>query len=192
MRTVRDLLIQRAARLQEWPALTAPGWGTLRYPAFRNRVDAVALGLMAAGAPVGAPRWCALGAPWDWIAEVACASCGLRWSPAGAAVPPEILGGPAFNAEAGRQPYHDRERQVLADTPFSGALTHGELLARLARANRRLGWDHTTEVRLPLRDLATPEVRAALWSALFAGAHAVLDTAPADWRSEAFQGILQA
>jgi hypothetical protein len=192
VQTIRDLLIQRAARLQEWPALTAPGWGTLRYPALRNRVEGVGLGLMANAAPVGAAFSCATGGPWDWAAEVACACCGLTWDPAGAPVPPAVLGGPAFNSEDGRQPYHDREHDLDTGTPLAGGLDHGELLRRLARLNRALGWDHTTEVRLPLRDLATPEVRAALWSALFAGAHAVLDTAPADWRSEAFQGILQA
>jgi hypothetical protein len=191
VRTVRDLLIQRAARLQEWPALTAPGWGTLRYPAWRNRVEGVGLGLMADAAPVGSACFSATGGPGDWAAEVACACCGLVWDPAGTRVPAAILGGPDFNSEDGRQPYHDREHDLDADTPLAGGLDHAELLLRLARLNRALGWDHTTEVRLPLAGLATPEVRAALWSALYAGAHAVLQTAPADWQGEAFRGIFQ-
>ena len=180
MRTVRDLLIQRAARLQEWPALSAPGWGTLRYPAWRNRVEGVALGLMAGEPPVGSPFFSATGGPWDWAAEVACACCGLAWDPAGAPVPAEVLGGPAFNSEDGRQPYHDREHDLDGDTLLAGALNHEELLRRLARLNRVLGWDHTTAVRLSQAGLAAPEVRAALWSALYAGAHAVLGGMAAD------------
>jgi hypothetical protein len=189
--TLRALLIQRAARLQEWPALTAPGWGTLRYPAFRNRVEGVALGLMASGPAVGSAAHSGTGGPWDWAAEAACACCGLVWSPAGPPVPAPVLGGVDFNAEAGRQPYHDRERQVLADTPFSGALTHGQLLARLARANRQLGWDHETEVLLPLDRLGTAAIRGALWSALFAGAHAILSPGPVPaWTPEPFAALL--
>ena len=77
-------MIQRAARLQEWPALTAPDWGPLRYPAFRNRVEGVALGLMAGAPAVGTPLFSATGGPWDWACEVACACCGLVWHPDGA------------------------------------------------------------------------------------------------------------
>jgi hypothetical protein len=191
METLRALLLQRAARLQEWPAITAPGWGTLRYPALRNRVDGVALGLMAAGLPVGTRLGGALGGPWDWIAELACACCGLAWVAGGAPVPPEILGGPAFNAEAGRQPYHDRERLVGADTPFTPGRTHGDLLLLLARGNRRLGWDHETEVRVPLDPGGTPGVRGALWSALYAGAHAILvPGAATSWDPKPYEDLL--
>ena len=172
--TLRLLLIQRAARLQEQPALTAPGWGTLRYPAFRNRVEGVALGLMAGAPKLGAAIFSATGTPWDWASEVACACCGLVWSPAGAPVPPDILGGPRFNDEAGRQAYHDRDHALEDTTPLGGGLDHGELLARLRRLNGRLGWDHATEITLPLERLGTPELRGALWSALYGGSHAVL------------------
>jgi hypothetical protein len=191
MDNLRALLIQRAARLQEWPALTVPGWGTLRYPAYRNRVEGVALGLMASGPALGDPHGGARGGPWDWVAELACACCGLAWSPAGAPVPEGILGGPEFNAEAGRQSYHDREHQVLDSTPFTGALTHGELLTRLARANRRLGWDHETEVRLPLDRLDTAAVRGALWCSLYGGSHAILDPGPGTWDAGGFADLLQ-
>jgi hypothetical protein len=47
-------------------------------------------------------------------------------------------------------------------------------MARLRRLNTILGWDHDTRVELPLARLAEPALRAALWSALYAGAHAVL------------------
>jgi hypothetical protein len=190
--TLRALLVQRAARLQEWPALTAPGWGCLAYPAFRNRVEGVALGLMAGNPAVGARVFSATGGPWDWACEVACACCGLVWAPDGAAVAAEILGGPGFNHEAGRQPYHDRDRQVRDDTPCTGALTHGGLLARLARANGGLGWDHQTRVDLPQGALADPAVRGALWCALYAGSHAVLGGAsPGRWDPAPFAGILE-
>jgi len=171
--TLRALLIQRAARLQEQPALTAPGWD-LRYPAFRNRVEGVALGLMAGAPAVGTPVICVTGGPWDWAAEVACACCGLVWSPGGAPVPAGILGGPLFNHEDGRQAYHDREHDLEETTLVAGSLDHGELLRRLRRLNGKLGWDHSTEVILPLAQLGTPELRGALWSALYAGSHAVL------------------
>ena len=49
--TLRDLLIQRAARLQGRPALTAPEWGTLTYAQLRNRAEGVALGLLASSPP---------------------------------------------------------------------------------------------------------------------------------------------
>ena len=68
---LRHLLIQRAARLQERQALTATPWGTLGYPAFRNRVEGVALGLMATEPPPGARLSSATGGPWDWACEVA-------------------------------------------------------------------------------------------------------------------------
>jgi len=183
--TLRALLIQRAARLQEWPALTAPGWGTLGYPAFRNRVEGVALGLMA-GAP--GPVFSRGAGPWDWACEVACAACGRLWDTAGT-VDPAILGGPRFNSDEGRQPYHDCDPDPGA--PFVGTLTHAELLARLRRLNGRLGWDHTSEVTLPLAALHTEEARGALWSALYAGAHAIVVPGTArDWDPVAFRGLL--
>jgi hypothetical protein len=170
--TLRDLLIQRAARLQDRPALTTPDWGTLSYAQLRNRAEGVALGLLAGES---APAWFSTtGTAWDWMAELAAAASGLAWDPAGEAVPAEVLGGPRFNDEGGRGPYHDREHVVQASTPFTAAWTHGELMARLRRLNVQLGWDHDTVVELPLARLGDAVVRAALWSALYAGGHAVL------------------
>ncbi len=200
--TLRDLLIQRAARLQDRPALTAPGWGTLSYAQLRNRAEGVALGLLA-GTPPGAVC-SATGTAWDWAAELAAAASGLVWDPAGQAVPPEVLGGPRFNDEGGRGPYHDREGLVQTATPFTAGLDHGEFLTRLRRLNLQLGWDHATRVELPQPRLAEPELRAALWSCLYAGGHAVLaDSAPAPsgflarsrpaapaWEPVPFAGIL--
>lgn len=174
--TLRDLLIQRAARLQGRPALTAPGWGTLSHAQLRNRAEGVALGLLAGTPPAGV--FCATGGPWDWIAELAAAACGLPWDAAAPALPADLLGGPAFNHEAGRGPYHDRETLVQSTTPLQAALTQGELLARLRRLNVQLGWDHDTRVALPLARLAEPPLRGALWSALYAGAHATLGEMP--------------
>ena len=177
--TLRDLLIQRAARLQGRPALTAPGWGTLGYGQLRNRAEGVALGLLAEPPP--ASVFCATGTPWDWAAELAAAASGLVWEAGGLEVPMEVLGGPRFNAEAGRGVYHAREQVVTGATPFSAGLTQGELMLRLRRMNGILGWDHDTRVDLPLARLGEPALRAALWSALYAGAHAVLaaDAPPA-------------
>jgi len=189
--TLQALLFQRAARLQEWPALTAPGWGTLRYPALRNRVEGVALGLMAQEAPTGTRIFSARGDAWDWAAEMACACCGLVWAPDGSPVPGEVLGGSRFNDDAGRQAYHDREHDLLESTPFVGGLDHGELLARLAQLNRRLGWDHDTTVQLPLAGLGGAEARGALWSALYGGSHAVLEPGPVPgWDPGVFRGLL--
>jgi len=53
-------------------------------------------------------------------------------------------------------------------------LNQGELMARLRRLNVELGWDHDTEVPLPFARLGHTPLRAALWSALYAGAHTVL------------------
>lgn len=170
--TLRDLLIQRAARLQGRPALTAPDWGTLSYGQLRNRAEGVALGLLAAPSPPVV--YSGTGTAWDWAAELAAAASGLAWGPEGLAVPPEVLGGPRFNEEAGRDPYHAREQTVLDSTPFCAGLSHGDLMARLGRLNRALVWDHDTRVELPLARLGEAPVRAALWSALFAGGHAVL------------------
>ena len=61
--TLRDLLIQRAARLQGRPALTTPDWGTLSYAQLRNRVEGVALGLLATDPP--STVFCGTGTPWD-------------------------------------------------------------------------------------------------------------------------------
>lgn len=184
-RTLRDLLIQRAARLQERPALTAPGWGTLSYAQLRNRVEGVAFGLLGDGDPPSV-QFSNTGTPWDWIAELAAAASGLAWEATGRPVPPAVLGGPLFNAEAGRGSYHGRERVVEATTPFHAGLTQGEVMARLARFNHRLGWDHETTIHLPPDRLGEAEVRAALWSALFGGSHAVLGPAGpsrrAGWR----------
>lgn len=174
--TLRDLLIQRAARLQGRPALTAPGWGTLSYAQLRNRAEGVALGFLAGPPPAGV--FSATGGPWDWMAELAAAAAGLLWEPTAPALSTAFLGGPAFNLEGGRGPYHDREALVMATTPFQPGLPQGELLARLRRLNGQLGWDHDTRVELPLARLAEPALRGALWSALYAGAHAVLVEMP--------------
>jgi hypothetical protein len=154
-------------------------------------VEGIALGIMADPPAPGAAFFAASGGPWDWACEVACACCGLLWSPGGALADPALLGGPRFNHEAGRQPYHDRERDLGPGTLFTSALGHGELLLRLQRLNRRLGWDHATEVRLPLSGLAGPEARAALWSTLYAGAHALLEQEPGAWDPDPFRGVLE-
>jgi hypothetical protein len=170
--TLRDLLIQRAARLQERPALTSPDWGPLSYAQLRNRVEGVALGLLADEAPSSV--FSATGSPWDWVAELAAAASGLVWEPSGQVVPEAVLGGPRFNAEGGRGPYHDREQLVQSSTPFTAGLDQGEVMARLRRLNVDLGWDHGTRMELPLSQFGGAPLRAALWSALYAGAHAVL------------------
>lgn len=172
--TLRDLLIQRAARLQDRPALTTPDWGALSYARLRNRVEGVAFGLLAQDLPPGS-IFCATGAPWDWIAELAAAASGLVWDPAGPAVSPDILGGPRFNDERGRGPYHAREQVVEAATPFTAGLTQGELMVRLRRLNVRLGWDHDTSLLLPPEHLGETPLRAALWSVLYAGAQVALE-----------------
>ena len=203
--TLRDLLIQRAARLQERPALTAPGWGTLSYAQLRNRVEGVALGLLAPSGDPPPTLFSATGTAWDWAAELAAAAAGLGWDRAGWIVPMEILGGPHFNADEGRGPYHRREQQVEPATPFHAGLSQGEVLRRLARLNHPLGWDHETTAVLPLDRLGDPALRAALWSALYGGTHAVLEApAPAPrggllgrfrpaarpaWDPEAFAGF---
>lgn len=174
--TLRDLLIERGARLQERPALTAPGWGTLSYAQLRQRVEGIALGLLAA--PPGPILFSATGTVWDWAAELAVAASGLVWDPSGSPIPTEVLGGSGFNHEAGRGPYHALEKSVQAATPFTGGLSHGEVMGRLRRLNDRLGWDHDTWVRLPLAQLGQAPVAAALWSALYAGAQVAMETTP--------------
>ncbi len=173
--TLRQLLIQRAARLQGRPALSAPGWGTLSYGAWRNRVEGIGLGLMAEGLEPGSRVFATRGDAWDWAAETAAACCGLVWNAAAAPMDVALFGGPRFNDELGRQGYHDREERVKPEAPFHAGLTQGEVLQRLQRWNRRLGWDHDSVLRLPLTCLGDPEARAALWNALYAGAHAVLE-----------------
>ncbi|WP_257310527.1 hypothetical protein [Geothrix fuzhouensis] len=170
--TLRDLLIQRAARLQGRPALTTADWGTLTYAQLRNRTEGVALGLLATSSP--SAIFSSTRTAWDWAAELAAAASGLAWDPAGQPVPPEVLGGPHFNNQDGRGPYHACEHELTEATPFSGGLTHGELMLRLRRLNTTLGWDHDTRVELPLARLGEPALRAALWSLLYAGGHAVL------------------
>ncbi len=171
--TLRHLLIQRTARLQELPALSTPEWGTLNYFQLRNRVEGVALGLMAETLPADGIFACT-STPWDWVCEVAAACCGLPWNSEGISVDPAILGGSHFNHENGRQPYHDREEAVLESTLFLGNLSQGQWLQRLHRLNGGLGWDHTTIVELPFAAMGSEAGRGALWSALYAGAHARL------------------
>jgi len=172
---LRHLLIQRAARLQERPAFHAPDWGLLSYAQFRNRVEGVALGIMAAPPPEGG-IFSRTGTAWDWICEVAAACCGLRWDPSAPCPDTALLGGARFNDEAGRQAYHDAEDRVNEGTPFLPGLPQGGLLQRLQRLNTHLGWDHDTHIALPLSALPGLEGRAALWSALYAGAQAELTT----------------
>ena len=167
---LRHLLIQRAARLQDRPALSAPEWGTLNYFQLRNRVEGVALGLMALPLPE-AGLFSATQTPWDWVCELAVACSGLQWSPAGLLIEPSVLGGVRFNDENGRQPYHEREEGIDEATLFLGSLSQGEWLRRLKRLNVKLGWDHTTLVEMPTEAFQTEEGRGALWSGLFAGAH---------------------
>ena len=190
--TLRDLLIQRAARLQERPALTAPDWGTLSYGQLRNRVEGIALGLLAQAPPPA--LFVATGTAWDWAAEVAVAICGKVWDPGGQPLSPEVLGGSRFNDEAGRGPYHALEHTLHEATPFQEGLTQGQWLTRLRRWNDRQGWDHDTHITLPLARLGDPSLRAALWCVLYAGGHGIL--APPSrhaglpaWDPSPFQGL---
>lgn len=189
METLRTLLVQRAARLQERPALTAPESGTLSWSAWRNRVEGVGFALLAR-TPVPPALHAATGTAWDWACEVAAACCGLAWDPSAGTVEASRLTGAGFHPEEGRGPYHDRERSLGPGTPFTAGLDHGAMLVRLQRLNRSLGWDHRTELRLPLGDLPLPAARAALWSLLFAGGHAIVEARPAtNWDSTPFTGF---
>lgn len=181
--SLRHLVIQQAARLQDAPAFEAPDWPTLGYLPFRHRVEGLALGLLAHHPPQGAVGP-GNGVAWDWVSEVAAACCGLRWDPQAPPLPKDLLGGPGFNDEVGRPIYHDLEERVGADTPFWGPWTHGTWLTLLHRLNRRLGWDHTTVLSLPPEALEHPEGRLAAWSALYAGAFLRLTPAdpPRGWR----------
>jgi hypothetical protein len=181
--TLRDLLIQRAARLQDRPALTTPDWGTLSYTQLRNRVEGIALGLLAGEPPLAV--FSATGTACDWAVELAAAAAGLVWDPTGQLVPTEVLGGSRFNDEGGRGPYHALEQVVQPSTPFVAGLNHGDMLARLRRLNVQLGWDHTTRVEVPLVQLGEAPVRATLWSALYAGGHSVVGAQPAVLKSPA-------
>lgn len=180
---LRQLLIQRAARLQSRPALTAPGWGTLSHGAWRNRVEGLALGLMAEDPPPGS-LFSRTGGPWDWALEMAAACAGIPWDAAAPQADAALFGGPRFNDENGRRAYHDREERLTAETPFDGRRTHGDMMLRLQRWNRTLGWDHDTVLRLPLSALPTEAGRAALWNLQYAGGHAMLvEDAPPPSRS---------
>lgn len=170
---LRQLLIQRAARLQARPAFSAPGWGTLSHGAWRNRVEGLALGLMTAAPPPDSV-YSRTGTPWDWALEVAAACAGLAWDPSAPQADAALFGGERFNDENGRRAYHDREETLGADTLFDTRHTHGHMMLALQRWNRRLGWDHDTVVRLPLTALPTEAGRAALWNLQYAGGHAVL------------------
>lgn len=170
---LRQLFIQRAARLQGRPALTAPGWGTLSWGAWRNRAEGVALGVMAMEPPPPA-LFGRTGSPWDWALEVAAACAGIPWDASAPKLDADILGGPRFNDDHGRPAYHDREDHLDARTPFDARLTHGDLLRKFQRWNGLLGWDHDTVLKLPLSALDTAPARAALWNALYAGAHTIL------------------
>lgn len=175
MDNLRALLIQRAARLQERLAFTAPPWDALNYSQFRNRVEGVALGLMASAWPLETPIFCATNTPWDWAAEVAAACCGLRWEKDGMHVPAEILGGTRFNDEQGRGAYHERDHEVNGKTLFTGTLDHAGMLQKLQRMNRLLGWDHESKEYFPPDQIGTPAVRAALWCVLYAGGQGILE-----------------
>jgi hypothetical protein len=170
---LRQLLIQRAARLQSRPALTAPGWGTLSHGAWRNRVEGLALGLMAEDPPP-VSTFSRTGSAWDWALEVAAACAGIRWNPSAPQADSALFGGPRFNDEHGRRAYHDREELLGPEASFDARHTHGGMMLRLQRWNRTLGWDHDTVLRLPLSALATDAARAALWNLQYAGGHAVL------------------
>lgn len=169
--TLRHLLIQRAARLQNRPALTTKEWGTLSWAAWRNRVEGVAMGLLVTPTPTGTPIHTTEPGPWAWATEVAAACCGLVWAKGGRVVSPSILGGSDFNSEAGRGPYHDREHDLLPEMPFTEGLAHQALLLRLQAWNRRLGWDHDSTISIGIDQTETRAGRAALWCALYAGAH---------------------
>lgn len=174
---LRQLLIQRSARLQSRPALTAPGWGTLSHGAWRNRAEGLALGLMA-GDPPPSSTFSRTGTPWDWALEVAAACAGIPWIKTAPQADTALFGGARFNDENGRRAYHDREEHLTADAPFDARHTQGGMMLSLQRWNRRLGWDHDTVLRLPLSALPTEAGRAALWNLQYAGGHVVLMDAP--------------
>lgn len=186
--TLRHLLVQRAARLQERPALSTPEWGTLDYFQLRNRVEGVALGILAIS-PQQEVLFSDTHTPWDWVGEVAVACCGFRWDAGGTRLNPAVFGGPQFNDENGRQLYHDREDALTASTLFFGNLSQAELLGRLKRLNRTLGWDHTTRVDVPMAELGTAEGRGALWSALYAGAHVRMVAPGIPWEPLPFRDL---
>lgn len=171
--TLRQLLLQRAARLQGRPALTTPDWGTLSWAAWRNRVEGVAFGLLASEPPPAslAPLE---PSPWAWALEVAAACAGIQLDPTAPTADKAIFGGALFNAQDGRHAYHEREDALTEATPFGPQLTQGDLMRKLQRWNRKVGWDHATTLSLPMASLGTDAGRAALWNLLYAGGHAVL------------------
>ncbi len=170
---LRQLLLQRAARLQGRSALTAPGWGTLSWSAWRNRVEGVAFGLLSEDPSPSsvAPRG---DSPWTWALEVAAACAGIPLDQRARDCDPAIFGGARFNSQEGRHAFHECEDTLSDATPFDARLTHGDLILRLQRWNRKLGWDHATAVQVPMDALPTPPGRAVLWNLLYAGGHAVL------------------
>ncbi len=193
METLRHLLVQRAARLQDRPALSCKAWGTLNYSQFRNRVEGVALGLMATSQSIGTLYYTGERGeannihdhaeidiqrptyePWIWIAEVAAIACGFIWSSQGDLISPSILGGRHFNNEEGRGPFHDRDAELTGSCFAVPGLSHQQILLRMQRENEKLGWDHTTKLELSQPDVTTSNGRALLWNALYAGSHVVL------------------
>lgn len=176
---LRQLLIQRSARLQSRPALTAPDWGMLSHAAWRNRVEGLALGLMAEEPPPSS-TFSRTGTVWDWALEVAAACAGIPWIGTTPQADAALFGGARFNDERGRRAYHDREEHLDAEALFDARHTQGGMMLALQRWNRRLGWDHDTVLRLPLSALPTEAGRAALWNLQYAGGHAVLLDAPTE------------
>lgn len=173
MHNLRHLLLQRSARLQGRPALTAPGWGTLSWSAWRNRVEGVAFGLLVEDPPMAAvaPQG---DAPWAWAVEVAAACAGIPLDLAAPGPDAAIFGGASFNSQEGRHAYHEREDALTDATPFDARLTHGDLMLKLQRWNRKLGWDHATALQVPMEAIPTAAGRAVLWNLLYAGGHATL------------------
>lgn len=173
MHNLRHLLLQRSARLQGRPALTAPDWGTLSWSAWRNRVEGVAFGLLSEDPPptAVAPRG---DSPWAWALEVAAACSAIPLDPSAPDCDAGIFGGARFNSQEGRHAFHEREHHLTEATPFDAHLTHGDLILKLQRWNRKLGWDHATTLQVPLEAIPTAAARAVLWNLLYAGGHAVL------------------
>jgi hypothetical protein len=112
--------------------------------------------------------------PWSWIAEVAVIACGFVWSPQGNPIDSSVLGGPRFNDEEGRGPFHDRDHQITGSCLAVSGLSHKDILLRLQRENDKRGWDHTTKLSLSCSDATTASGRALLWNALYAGSHVIL------------------
>lgn len=196
METLRQLLIQRAARLQERPALSCRAWGTLNYSQYRNRIEGVALGLMADKPAVGElvfmdqkdlgwfnayeqlEQFLAIQEPWSWICEVAAATCGLVWNLEGYRINPSIAGGALFNNELGRGEFHNRDQEINKATLLTLTHSHAQMLSKMQRTNSILGWDHKSEIHLPIEHLTTPVGRAMLWNGIYGGSHIILKDPP--------------